>query len=121
MTTLSRAQSGDFAAPEETRAFDHGRLDLIRVEGNLIGRFQLDPGWRWSTDVKPLAGTDLCQNEHFAYHVSGTLGVRMADGTEFTVGPGQVTHVPPGHDAWVVGDETVTLVDWSGVAHYARH
>ncbi|WP_156184656.1 cupin domain-containing protein [Allosalinactinospora lopnorensis] len=117
---MSGAQHADFATPDETRSFGHGHLDIIRVDGGMIGRFQLEPGWRWSNDVKPIAGTDLCQNDHFAYQVSGTLRVRMADGTEFEVGPGEVAHTPPGHDAWVVGDEPVTMIDWGGATHYAE-
>lgn len=120
MATASKARVGGFAAPEETRTFEHGQVDIIHVDGAAVGRFRLEPGWRWSRDVKPLAGTELCRNDHFAYQISGTLHVRMADGAEFEVGPGQVAHTPPGHDAWVVGDEPVVMIDWGGAAHYAK-
>ncbi|MBB4932443.1 ketosteroid isomerase-like protein/quercetin dioxygenase-like cupin family protein [Lipingzhangella halophila] len=119
-TEPSEAQSGDFSAPGETRTFDHGRLDLVHIGGGSVGRFQLEPGWQWSTHIKPMVGTELCQSEHFAYHISGTLHVRMADGSEFTLGPGQVAHIPPGHDAWVEGDEAVVILDWTGAKHYAQ-
>ncbi|TAK69704.1 MAG: cupin [Actinomycetota bacterium] len=109
-----------FAAPDETRTFDHGRLELLQVGGRDIGRLVLQPGWRWSDHVRPIAGTPLCEAPHFQYHVQGTLRIRMADGTEFDAGPGDVTSLPSGHDAWVVGDEAVVVVDWFGASDYAR-
>ena len=110
----------DFATPDETRDFPHGHVDLVRIGGAEIGRLTLEPGWRWSTDVKPIAGTDSCQVPHFQYHVSGRLGVRMDDGTEFIAEPGDITSLPPGHDGWVVGDEPVVVIDWFGASTYGR-
>lgn len=109
-----------FTAPDETRTFDHGHLDLLRVGNSDIGRLVLSPGWRWSKDVKPVAGTDLCEAPHFQYHVTGTLRIQMADGTEFDALPGAVTSLPSGHDAWVVGDEEVVVIDWFGASEYAK-
>jgi hypothetical protein len=80
----------------------------------------LEPGWRWSQHVKPIAGTDLCQAAHFGYQISGRLQIQMADGTTLTASPGQVGTVPPGHDAWVAGDEPVVLLDWLGASEYAK-
>ncbi|MHA6804367.1 cupin domain-containing protein [Salinifilum ghardaiensis] len=80
----------------------------------------LHPGWRWSRDVRPLAGTDWCEAPHFQYHVSGTVRVRMSSGEEFDVGPGQVSYLPQGHDAWVLGDEDAVIVDWAAATDYAR-
>ena len=88
-----------------------------------IGRTSVDqrqPGWRWSTDVKPIAGTEWCEAPHFQYHVAGVLRVRTSGGEEFDARTGQVTTLPSGHDAWVVGDEPVVVVDWWGASHYAR-
>ncbi len=79
-----------------------------------------EPGWRWSNDVKPIAGTDSCEAPHFQYHVSGQLAIRMDDGTELVAGPGDVTSLPSGHDAWVIGDEPVVVVDWYGASNYAH-
>jgi len=110
----------DFAAPDETRTFGHGRIDILNTASGVVGRLTIEPGWRWSNDVKPIAGTELCQAPHFAYHVAGTLHVRMADGTEFEVTPGDLVRIPPGHDAWVVGDESVVEVDFGGATDYAR-
>jgi hypothetical protein len=110
----------DFAAPTETREFPNGRVDLVRVGDSEIGRLTLQPGWRWSCDVKPVAGTEWCEAPHFQYHVAGTLRVRTSDGDEFDAGPGQVVVLPAGHDAWVVGDEPVVVVDWWGASNYAK-
>ncbi|MBO3749857.1 cupin domain-containing protein [Streptosporangiaceae bacterium NEAU-GS5] len=109
-----------FTSPTETRPFANGRLELLHVGGSDIGRLVLEPGWRWSNDVKPIAGTELCEAPHFQYHVAGVLRIAMADGTTFDAGPGDVTSLPAGHDAWVVGDEPVIVVDWFGASEYAK-
>jgi hypothetical protein len=109
-----------YATPDEVREFPHGRVEILKVGGHEVGRLVLEPGWRWSTDVKPIAGTDSCQAPHMQYHVSGRLRIQMDDGTEFEAGPGDVTSLPSGHDAWVVGDEPAVTVDWFGASNYAR-
>jgi hypothetical protein len=115
-----QAEQRSFTSPDETRSFERGSLDLVSIGGSEIGRLTLQPGWRWSEHVKPIAGTDLCEAPHFQYHVQGTLRVLMADGTEFDAVPGDVTALPQGHDAWVIGDEPVVVVDWWGASDYAR-
>jgi quercetin dioxygenase-like cupin family protein len=117
---MASAEQKTFTTPDETRTFENGKVDLLNIGGSQIGRLTLAPGWRWSLHVKPLAGTEWCEAPHFQYHVSGTVHVQMADGTEFDVGPGEVTALPSGHDAWVVGDEPVVLVDWWGASNYAK-
>jgi mannose-6-phosphate isomerase-like protein (cupin superfamily) len=107
-------------SPDETRTFEKGRLDLINIGGGTVGRLTLEPGWKWSTHEKPIAGTEWCEAPHFLYHVSGRLHVLMRDGSEFEVGPGEVTALPSGHDAWVVGDEPVVLIDWAGASNYTK-
>jgi hypothetical protein len=109
-----------FSVPEEVREFSHGRAEILRVGGSEIGRLVLEPGWRWSTDVKPIAGTESCEAPHFQYHVSGRLAIKMDDGTEFVAESGDITSLPSGHDAWVVGDEAVVVVDWYGASNYAK-
>ena len=109
-----------FNKPEETRNFPNGRAEIVRIGGAEVGRLVFRPGWRWSTDVKPLAGTSSCEAPHFQYHVSGKLAIRMDDGTELIAGPGDITSLPRGHDAWVVGDEDVVVVDWFGASSYAK-
>ena len=109
-----------FDTPDETRRFPNGRAEILAIGDGEIGRLVFEPGWRWSTDVKPLDGTSSCEAPHFQYHLSGQLAIRMDDGTEFVAGPGDVTSLPSGHDAWVVGDEPVVVVDWYGASDYAK-
>jgi mannose-6-phosphate isomerase-like protein (cupin superfamily) len=109
-----------FEKPDEVREGDNWRLELLNLAGGAqVGRITVQPGWRWTEDVKPVAGTELCQAPHQQYQVSGRLHVTMADGTELDVGPGEVTSLPPGHDAWVVGDEPVVAIDWHGASVWA--
>ena len=115
-----KAEQKTFGTPDETRAFERGTLDLLRIGDAEIGRLTLQPGWRWSEHVKPMAGTELCEAPHFQYHVSGRLAIRMDDGTEMIAEPGDVTSLPSGHDAWVVGEEPVVVVDWYGASNYAK-
>jgi hypothetical protein len=117
---MATAEKKSFDSADETREFPNGKLDLIDIGGASIGRLTLNPGWRWSNDVKPLAGTEWCDAPHFQYQVSGRAHIVMADGTEFDSGPGDVTALPQGHDAWVIGDEPVVLVDWWGASNYAK-
>lgn len=101
-------------SPDETRKFvANGWLDIVNVPGLSFGRATFEPGWRWSNDVKPLAGTDSCQVHHNGYVVSGRMAIRMDDGSEVEVGPGDVFVCPPGHDAWTVGDESCVVVDFA--------
>jgi hypothetical protein len=109
-----------FTTPDEVREFPNGRAEIVKVGDAEIGRLVFQPGWRWSNDVKPIANTDSCVAPHFQYHVSGQLAIRMDDGHEFIARPGDVTSLPSGHDAWVVGDEPVVVVDWFGASNYAR-
>jgi hypothetical protein len=119
-SVAQQIEQKDFASPDETRPFPLGRLDVLSIGGSEIGRLTLEPGWRWSEHVKPIAGTDLCQAPHFQYHVSGTLRIRSEDGEEFDAVSGQVTSLPAGHDAWVIGDQPVVVIDWFGASNYAR-
>jgi len=109
-----------FAKPGEVRAFPKGQLELVEVDGVTIGRAVFEPGWKWSTSLKEASKTESCEAPHFQYHVSGVLHVKMDDGTEFDCKPGDVSMLPPGHDAWVVGDEPVVLIDWHGMTEYSK-
>jgi quercetin dioxygenase-like cupin family protein len=119
-STALRHEQKTFDRPDEIRTVEKGRIDILHIAGGTIGRAVLHPGWRWSLHVKPIAQTKSCEAPHFQYHLSGRLRVRMDDGTEFEAGPGDVTSLPPGHDAWVVGDEPVVVVDWQGATNYAK-
>ncbi len=117
---MRQTEHRSFSAADETREFPNGRAEIVKVAGGEVGRLVFEPGWRWSRDVKPMAGTDSCEAPHFQYHVSGSLAIRMDDGRQFVAGPGDVTSLPPsGHDAWVVGDQAVVTVDWFGAGSYA--
>jgi hypothetical protein len=109
-----------FEEPDELRQFPNGRAEILKIGCSEIGRLLFEPGWRWSKDVRPLVGTESCIAPHFQYHVAGRLAVHMDDGTEFIAAPEDVTSLPSGHDAWVVGDEPVITVDWFGASNYAR-
>jgi hypothetical protein len=114
------AERKNFSSPDETRKFGNGKMEVVNIGGGTVGLGTFEPGWKWSNDVKPIAGTDLCQAPHFFYQISGRMHVVMADGSESESGPGDVVVIPPGHDAWIVGDEAVVSVDWSGAANYAK-
>ena len=106
-------------SPDEKRSFDNGSLHIVDVAGATVGRAEFQPGWKWSNDVKPLAGTDSCQVAHRGYVVSGRMHIVMDDGTEGDLGPGDAIVISPGHDAWTVGDEACVMVDWAGSDTYA--
>lgn len=108
--------------PEETRPFAEGKgkLELVNIESGPVGRATFEPGWKWSLHVKPLAKTDSCQAAHLGYYVSGRMRVRMDDGEEVEFGPGDFAVIPPGHDAWIVGDDPCVVIDWQGFADYAK-
>jgi hypothetical protein len=109
-----------FTKPDEIREFPLGRAEILKLADGEIGRLVFQPGWRWSDHVKPIAKTASCEAPHYQYHVSGKLAIKMDDGTELIAGPGDITSLPSGHDAWVVGDEPVTVVDWFGASHYGK-
>jgi len=106
--------------PDEVRTFDKGKLELINLDGKTVGRATLQPGWKWSQSVKPLANTKSCEAPHFQYHMSGTLRVKMDDGTERDFKAGDVSLLKAGHDAWVVGNEPVVVIDFQGMLDYAK-
>jgi hypothetical protein len=118
--TRSETEQRSFDDADEIRRFSNGRAEILNIGGGVVGRIVCEPGWRWSNDVKPIAGTDSCEAPHFQYHVSGRLGVLMDDGTELEIGPGEISSLPSGHDAWVIGDEPVVVVDFHGATHYAQ-
>jgi hypothetical protein len=117
---MDKTEHKSFTAPDETREFPKGRAEILDVGGGQVGRLVFQPGWRWSSDVKPITATGSCEAPHFQYHVSGQLAILMDDGTELLAGPGGITVLPSGHDAWVVGDQPVVTIDWYGASNYAR-
>jgi 3',5'-cyclic AMP phosphodiesterase CpdA len=115
---MSTVEHKDFATPDEVKTFEKARIELLNIGDGVVGRLTVEPGWKWSTHMKPVAGTDLCEAPHFQYVLQGVVHVVMADGTEMDIGPGQVSVLPPGHDAWVVGDEPAVAIDWAGASRW---
>ena len=118
--TAQKAELKSFGKPDEVRTFPKGMVELVRVGGVMVGRATFEPGWKWSTSVQPIVKTKSCEAPHFQYQVSGTLEIVMDDGTKLTSRAGDVSLLPMGHDAWVVGNEPAVLVDFQGMMDYAR-
>jgi hypothetical protein len=106
--------------PDDVRKFPKGHMDVVKVGDLTFGKGVFEPGWRWSECVKPIVGGTSCMVHHNGWIESGRMHIRMDDGTETEVGPGDVFVCPPGHDAWIVGNEACVAYDFSGAAVYAR-
>ncbi|MDQ6794856.1 MAG: hypothetical protein M3067_08590 [Chloroflexota bacterium] len=117
---MARLQRKLLAKPDEVRPFAHGRVEIFELDDMVAGRMVFEPGWRWSLDVKPIAGTPSCQYHHFGIVLSGTLHVEMDDGVSLEIGANSLFEMPPGHDAWVVGDEPWVTIDFAGMRSFAR-
>ncbi|MEO5919352.1 MAG: cupin domain-containing protein [Candidatus Limnocylindrales bacterium] len=117
---MAGVEKASLDSPGETRTFDRGKVALVTVAGTTVGRFTFEPGWRWSTSVKPIVGTETCQNHHVGYAQSGRMGVHGADGAESEIGPGDAYDIAPGHDAWIIGDDTFVGLEFKSAADYAK-
>jgi hypothetical protein len=118
---MAKIEVKKFSAADETRPFKgHGRVEILNIGGGSVGRAIFEPGWKWSVDVGPIAGTKSCQMAHSAYVLSGRTHVVMDDGTEVDLGPGDYAIIPPGHDGWTVGNEPCVILDVIGMAEYAK-
>lgn len=115
-----RAERKSLSAPDETRNFPKGKLEIVTVGGTSLGRATFEPGWKWSECVKPIAKTDSCQAPHLGYVISGRMKVVMDNGEELDFGPGDAMSAPPGHDAWIVGDDKCVVIDFVGYQDYAK-
>ena len=110
-----------FEQPDETREFERGKFEIVRVGGLTIGRATYQPGWKWSEHVAPLAGTPFCEVEHVGLVVSGRAVAAMVGGEVFELAPGSVFHVPSApHDSWVVGDEPYVSLHFLGAESYTK-
>lgn len=117
---MVKMQKKSINNPDETRNFPSGKVEVVKLEGVTFGLATFEPGWKWSESVKPIVKTDSCQAPHTNYHLSGKLHVKMDDGSEEEFGPGDIGVVPPGHDAWTVGDEPAVILDITGMIDYAK-
>jgi len=115
-----RLQRRRFSEATDVRRFPHGHITVVEMDDNVVGRMTYEPGWRWSVDIKPIAGGDACQFHHLGFTVSGRLRVQMSDGAEIETGPDEVFEFPPGHDAWVVGDEPWVGIDFEAMRTYGK-
>jgi EutQ-like cupin domain len=109
------------SSPDETRTFEKGKIELVNLGEVTIGRAILESGWSWEKCVKPIVKTDSCQAPHTQYIISGRIKVVMDDGAEEECGPGDAAVIPPGHNAWVVGNEPVVGIDFTGLKEYAKN
>ena len=118
--TVSKFETKLHDSPDETRSPAKTRVEVVRLEGYTIGRFNFEPGWRWSECIKPVVGTDSCLNSHVGYAVSGSITVRLQDGTEHTITAGESYTIPPGHDAWVEGSHPFVGIEVMSAEQYAK-
>ena len=110
-----------FEEPDETRVFDKGRFEIVRVGGLTIGRATYEPGWKWSEHVGPLTGARLCEVEHVGLVVSGRAVAAMSDGNIVELTPGKLFYIPAvAHDSWVVGEELYVSLHFMGAEHYSK-
>lgn len=111
---MPRLQRRSFAEPEETRRFPNGTLRIVALDQTVLGEYRMEPGWKWSTAIQPIVGTTHCQHTHVGYCIEGHLHVVMKDGTTLDIRAGDAYEIPPGHDAWVLGDKAYLGVEFSG-------
>jgi len=111
---MAKLEKRSFDAPDERRTPPRAEISTLRFGDRTVMCITYLPGFRWTADMKPIAGTDLCQINHFAYVVSGRIHLVMEDGTEMDLGPGDIVPIPAGHDAWVLGDEPFVSIDFAG-------
>ncbi len=119
-STESKMQKKSLDSPDETRTFEKGKVELVNLKTVTIGRSVFEPGWSWDKCVKPIVKTNSCEAPHTSVIISGRLKVRMDDGTEAEGGPGDVAVIPPGHNAWVIGDEPCVMLDFTDAKDYAK-
>ncbi|WP_332815660.1 cupin domain-containing protein [Ramlibacter sp.] len=118
--SISKFEVKSHSSPDEVRSPPKTRVEVVQLGGYTIGRFNFQPGWRWSECVKPVVKTDLCQLSHVGHAVAGRIRVRMGDGTEKTISAGESYTIPPGHDAWVEGNEAFVGVEVLSADTYAK-
>jgi class 3 adenylate cyclase len=117
---VARLQRRRFEETQDVRVTPGGRVEMVELDDRVVARITWEPGWRWSNDMKPITKTQFCQSHHIGIVLQGTLRIQMADGIELEFRAGDVLEIPPGHDAWVVGDEPVVTVDFEAMRGFAK-
>jgi len=117
---VQKLETKSHDTPDEVRAPNKTRLEVVRLGDFTLGRMSLQPGWRWSECIKPVVKTDTCQMAHVGYAVSGRLTIKMNDGTQKTIGKGMSYTIPPGHDAWVEGAEPFVGIEVMSAEQFAK-
>jgi len=118
---MAEIEVKNFDSPDETRPFEgNGQAEVVNIGGRVVGKATFEPGWKWSNNVKPIAGTDSCEVSHLGYVISGRMKITMDDGSEAEIGPGDVMAIPPGHDGEVIGDEPCVSLDFGEFGDYAK-
>lgn len=115
---LSHVKPG--GKPDEVREFEKGKVEVYKLGGSTLGKATFQPGWKWSECVKPIAGTDVCECPHTGYQISGKMHIVPRDGAPYVINAGDSFYIPPGHDGWVIGEEPVVCLDFTGMAEYAK-
>ncbi len=118
--SVTKLETKKLDSPDEVRTPNKTRVEIVRMEGFTLGRFNFEPGWRWSECIKPVVKTESCQVSHVGYVVSGRLTVQMKDGTKKSVSAGESYTIPPGHDAWVEGNERFVAIEVLSAERYAK-
>ena len=108
---MQSLQKKRFSKPDKTISRPKSRFDTIEMGGISVVRTTYKPGWQWSKDIKPVAKTEWCEKHHFLYCLEGRMRMRMRDGSELELGPGDVVDIPPGHDGWVIGNKPAIVLD----------
>ncbi len=118
--TVTKFESKSHGTPDEIRKPDKTQVEIVRLEGITLGRYTMEPGWRWSQCIKPIVKTESCQLSHVGHAVSGSITVRMDDGTQKTINAGESYTIPPGPDAWVDAKEGFVGIEVMSAEQYAK-
>jgi quercetin dioxygenase-like cupin family protein len=117
---ITKFETKSHETPDEIRQPEKTQVEIVRLEGFILGRIRMKPGWRWSQCIKPIVHTDSCQLSHVGHAVSGSITVRMNDGTQKTIKAGESYTIPPGHDAWVEGNEDFIGIEVLSAEQFAK-
>ena len=117
---MARRVSGTFGDPDQVETIAEVHTETLEIGDLTIGRIVTPPGWRWSTHIRPIVGTELCEYRHMGFVLSGVMTVLLADGTTHELTAGSAYNIPPEHDAWVVGNDPVVAIEWKGMSEWLQ-